>query len=77
MVGCDGAKVKQPYCCYPSVKKGCEMANAACWTVKVLSLVAIRVMLLEQVFSEVTVEVAPYGVNVIGIVLRVIELDQE
>ena len=47
------------------------------WTVKVLSLVAIRVMLLKQVFSEVAIEVAPDRVNVIGVVLRVVEFDKE
>ena len=35
------------------------------------------IVLLKQVCSEVTIEVAPYGVDVVGVVLRVVELDQE
>src|SRR5215469_11168297 len=44
---------------------------------KHLFYVAGRIVLLEQVFSEVAAEVTPYGVDVVGIVLRVVELDQE
>jgi hypothetical protein len=44
---------------------------------KHLSFVTHRIVLLEQVFSEVAAEVAPYGVDVVGVVLRVVELDQE
>jgi hypothetical protein len=40
-------------------------------------VVAGGIVLLKQVFSEVTIEVAPYGVDVIRVVLRVVELDQE
>ena len=35
------------------------------------------IVLLKQVLSEVTIEVAPYGVDVVGVVLRVVELDHE
>ena len=34
-------------------------------------------VLAQQVPSEVPIEVAPHGMNVIGIVLRVVVLDQE
>lgn len=40
-------------------------------------VVARGIMPLKQVFSEIAVEIAPYRVDVIGIVLRVIELDQK
>ena len=40
-------------------------------------VVAGGIMLLEQVFPEVTIEVAPYRVDVVRVVLRVVELDQE
>ena len=40
-------------------------------------VVAGGIVLLKQVFPEVTIEVAPDRVNVVGIVLRIIELDQE
>ena len=39
-------------------------------------VVAGGIVLLKQVF-EVAIEVAPYGVDVVGVVLRVVELDQE
>ena len=34
-------------------------------------------MFCQQVFAPVTVEITPYAVNVIGIVLRVVVLDQK
>jgi len=37
-----------------------------------LLLVAGLIVLLEQVLAEVTPEVAPYGVDVVGTVLRVV-----
>ncbi len=35
------------------------------------------VMLAQQIFAEVVGGVAPHRVNVVGVVLRVVELDQE
>jgi hypothetical protein len=42
-----------------------------------LRVMAGRVMLLEQVLAEVAAQVAPDRVDVIGVVLRVVQLDQE
>jgi len=44
---------------------------------KHLFFVTRRIVLLQQVFSEVAAEVPPNGVDVVGVVLRVVELDQE
>lgn len=35
------------------------------------------VMLLEQILAEVAVEVAPYGVDVIRVVLRIIHFNEK
>ncbi len=40
-------------------------------------LVACVVVLLEQVLAEVAREVAPHGVDVVGVVLRVVQFDEE
>ncbi len=42
-----------------------------------LSLMAFLIVLLEQVCAEISAEIAPHRVNVIGFVLRVVEFDQE
>jgi hypothetical protein len=42
-----------------------------------LLLVAVLVMPLEQVLAEIAGEVTPHRVDVVGIVLGVIEFDQE
>ena len=38
---------------------------------------AALVVLLEQILAEVAAEIPPHGVNVIGVVLRIIQLNQE
>jgi hypothetical protein len=40
-------------------------------------LVAGLSVLLEEVVAEVASEVAPHGVDVVGVVLRVVEFDEE
>ena len=44
---------------------------------QMLHTVAGLIVLPKEVLTEVTVEVAPHGVDVVGVVLRVVELDQE
>jgi hypothetical protein len=43
----------------------------------VLMMRDIPVVFGEKIFAPVAVKVAPHAVNVIGVVLRVIELDQK
>ena len=45
--------------------------------VRVKLEMAALVVFLQQVLAEVAVKVAPNGVNMIGVVLRIIELHQE
>lgn len=42
-----------------------------------LYLMAFSIVLLEQVRAEIAAEIAPHRVNVIGIILRVVEFNQE
>src|SRR5258708_1058485 len=44
---------------------------------RMLLLVAGFIVLSEQVYSEIAFVIAPYGMDVIGVVLRVVVFDQE
>jgi hypothetical protein len=77
MVGRNSGRVKQPLLYSYSVKKGLWDAKGGASPYESLLFVAVRIVPLKQVFSEVAIEIAPHRVDVVSIVLCIIKLDQE
>ncbi len=54
-----------------------SLGSQSLMNTSVLVMRGVPVVLCQQVCAPVTVEIAPHAVNVIGVVLRIVVLDQK